>query len=209
MQRLTLAIAQPATRAVNTSLLLKTGQTTSYGSGTGVDDGALKKGVARSYTVLTSGQYAGTTNIVVNGKTCVKSNACVQDNNTGLMWTQSPSASVGPASDGKLPWTTTGAGATAEGIFPYAAAANAAQLAGYSDWRIPNVFEQMSLEDYEAPTSYPDGTAFPSPAATAWTSTTQTNVTTNAFMQNLANGQTSPSAKTGTNQVYLVRGGNP
>ena len=115
--------------------LLQTGQVTSYGSGTGVDDGALQKGRSKSYTILTTGQYSGTTNITINAKTDAHSNNCVVDNRTKLMWSRYVSASVGPASDGKIPWTTKG---SVEGIFTYVAAANAATLAGYSDWRIPN-----------------------------------------------------------------------
>jgi len=41
--------------------LLKTGQTTQYNSE--LDDGYYEAGVAKSYTVLTTGQYSGTTNI--------------------------------------------------------------------------------------------------------------------------------------------------
>ena len=46
---------------------LVTGQDTPY-SGMD-DDGLLQKGIARSYTALTTGPYAGTTNITVNAKT--------------------------------------------------------------------------------------------------------------------------------------------
>jgi len=81
---------------------LKTGQTTSYQTG---DDGDLEKGVDRDYTVLTAGQYAGTTNITINGKTHALSNNCVNDNRTGLMWARYvPTADIGPATDGKLFW---------------------------------------------------------------------------------------------------------
>ncbi len=138
--------------------LLKTGQVTSYGSGSGVDDGALKKGIARAYLVLTTGRFAGTTTITLNAKNDVHSNNCVLDKKTGLMWSRYASASVGPLSDGKLPWTT----AAGEGIFDYTAAASAALLAGYADWRVPNWYELMSIADFEAPTSLPNASAFPS-----------------------------------------------
>lgn len=192
----------------NYSRLQKTGQVTSYGSGTGVDDGALQKGYARSYTVLSTGQYSGTTNITINSKTDAHSNNCVQDNRTGLMWSRYVSASVGPASNGLLPWTTTGSGGTAEGIFPYVAAANAASLAGHNDWRIPNAFELASLLDYEAPDCVPDTTAFPSfPAVELYTSTTSPSATTSAMTCRFNTGVQATSTKTTNFQVILVRSG--
>jgi hypothetical protein len=131
-----------------TSLLLKTGQTTSVITG---DDGDLEKGVARSFTTLDTGQYAGTTNITMAGKTDIHSNECVQDNVTGLMWSLNQSASVGPddakGGVGFMPWTTDGDG---NGIFVYVAAANAAGLSGYSDWRIPNMYEAETTWDFES-----------------------------------------------------------
>jgi hypothetical protein len=186
--------------------LLATGQVTSYGSGTGVDDGALQKGIVKAYTILTLGQYSGNTNITINGKTDVHASACVFDNNTGLMWSRTASASVGPASDGKLPWTTTGSGATAEGIFPYCAAANAAGLAGYADWRVPNINSIINLLDYEAPTALPDEIAFPTMPTNLWCSTTRPNSTANSLTCVLATGSFNTQSKTTVDFCILVRG---
>jgi len=187
--------------------LLKTGQTTSYGSGAGVDDGAYEVGIAKRYTVLTTGQYSGSTNVTVNGKTDAHSNACVEDANTRLMWSRTVSASVGPTSTGALPWTTTGSGGTAEGIFPYVAAANAAALAGYSDWRIPNDVELQSLREMEAPNANPDATAFPTGwNVTVWSSTTQPNNSINAMAALFSSGANSNITKTTANFCALVRG---
>jgi hypothetical protein len=81
---------------------LKTGQTVSYATG---DDGDLERGVSKNYTILTTGQYSGTSNIVINSKTHALSNNCVKDNRTGLMWARYvPTADIGPSADGKLFW---------------------------------------------------------------------------------------------------------
>lgn len=189
---------------IRRALLLATGQTTSYGSGSGVDDGALMIGELHRYVVLTTGQYAGTVNIVLNGKTDVHSNACVFDEATGLMWSRTLSASVGPTSNGLLPWTTNGSG---EGIFPFAAAANAALLAGHTNWRVPNLLQLLSILDYEATNAMPNATAFPSfPSIFMFTSTTAPNAITFALQVSSVSGQVSGLLKTSTLQILLVRG---
>ena len=69
------------------------------------DDGDLEKGVTRSYNILTTGDYTGTTNIVINGKTHALSNNCVIDERTGLMWPRDvPDGDIGADTDGKLFW---------------------------------------------------------------------------------------------------------
>ena len=187
--------------------LLATGQTTQYASM--LDDGYYYKGIVKAYSaVLTAGQYSGTTNITINGKTQALSNNCVIDNNTGLMWCNhgsSAPAALGPASDGKLPWTTN---ANSEGIFPYAAAANAAGLAGYSDWRIPNIFEWLSLWTAGGTQPQINTTAFPSwVSSNFWSSTTDPNTTTSALYVLFGSGSpTTSSAKTTTARTGLVRG---
>ncbi len=89
-------------RGLGPCRLLKTGQAVSYETG---DDGDLELGIEKDYTILTIGQYSGTANIVINGKTHALSNNCVKDLNTGLMWARYvPTADIGPAADGKLFW---------------------------------------------------------------------------------------------------------
>ncbi len=192
----------------NTALLLVTGQTTQY-SGE-LDDGYYEAGEAKNYEILTTGQHAGACVFVLNGKTENQSHECVRDLRTGKMWaryTSAQSASVGPASDGKMPWT-----GTDDDIFQYAAAANVAELGGYLDWRVANRAELMSLVDSEAPNGGPDGTAFPSSwtvssAAGIWSSTTNPNSTGHALYVRFRYGILDTDAKAVASWASLVRGG--
>jgi hypothetical protein len=188
------------------SRLLVTGQLTQYGGF--ADDGFYKRGFPRSLQVLSSGAYSGTTDITINSKTDTHSNNCVLSNATGLMWSRYAAGSVGPASNGLLPWTTTGSGATAEGIFAYCDAANAAALAGFTDWRVPNAIELTCIAKFEAPSGVPDSTAFPSwPAVVFWSSTTVPGLTTSACTFDYFYGTGSNAVKTTNHAVILVRGG--
>ena len=196
-------LAMPQTHRER-ALLLATGQVTSYGSGTGVDDGALKKGIVKAYTILTAGQYAGTTNITINSKTDAHSNNCVEDNNTGLMWSRKQAASVGPNSNGTIPWTTNVNG---EGIFPYVAAANAALLAGYNDWRIPNIHELGSLVDEEAPTGAPNAAFTSFTLSLINSSNTDMGTITKCLYWSFDLGIPGTAPKTSNRFCLLVRGG--
>lgn len=184
--------------------LLKTGQTTQYGGY--ADDGYYEKGLSKQYTILTAGQYAGTTSITVATKTDLISNNCVYDRRTKLMWSRYCSDGLGPGDDGKMPWTTDGSG---HGIFAFVAAANAALLGGYSDWRIPNQFELVSLFDMEAASGLPDPTAFPGwPNGKSWSSTSYPySAAIYAMYIYFLVGSSDGNDKTATNLVALVRGG--
>lgn len=184
--------------------LLKTGQTTQYGGYE--DDGYFEKGLSKQYDILTTGRYAGTTAITLNAKTDTHSNNCVYDQRTKLMWSRYVAGSVGPGSNGSLPWTTNVNG---EGIFAYADAANAAKLAGHDDWRIPNSQELLSLLKNEQPSSYPDTIAFPIWTGNnyIWTSTTAPVDITSAFEVNFFTAIQYYDNKINNNFVALVRGG--
>ena len=121
--------------------LLKTGQTTQYSSKE--DDGYFEKGFAKNYTVHTTGDYSGTTNITLNAKVHALSNNCVTDNRTGLMWARYvPDGDIGPDGDGKLYWIDD---TNDEDIFDLSDQANAGSLGGHTDWRVPNIIELESL----------------------------------------------------------------
>lgn len=182
---------------------LKTGQTTSHQTG---DDGDLEKGIAKEYTILTTGRYAGTINITINSKTHALSNNCVKDNKTGLMWARYvPLDDIGPDSDGKLFWTDA---ANAEHIWSFVAQANANSLGGYNDWRVPNCFELPSIVNYAAYSPCIDTTAFPStPSLSHWTSTTYPGSSAQAFTVGFTAGRLTNGDKDTRNySVRLVRG---
>ena len=184
--------------------LLKTEQVTQYAGY--LDDGYYQKGLSKLYTILTAGQYAGTTSITLYNKTDLISNNCVYDRRTKLMWARYYSDGLGTGSNGKLPWTTD---ANGQGIFALAAAANLAKLGGYSDWRIPNSLELMSLISAEKPTAAPDATAFPVWSTTdyLWTSTTKSSGVVNAMVAYFSAGGLSDVVKTAAYLAPLVRGG--
>jgi len=184
--------------------LLKTGQTTRYGGYE--DDGYFEKGLSKRYAILTAGQYAGTTDITLNAKTDAHSNNCVYDQRTKLIWSRYVAGSVGPGSDGKLPWTTNGNG---EGIFAYAAAANAALLGGYDDWRVPNLFELLSIIDFEAPNGLPSSVEFPGFPSNDYlhSSTARPSDATKSQYYDPSIGVVSGYDKTASYNLILVRGG--
>ena len=181
---------------------LVTGQTTSYETG---DDGDLEKGISREYTVLTSGNYSGTTNITVNAKTVALSNNAVIDEKTGLMWARDvPQSDIGPDSDGKLLWKDA---VNSEDIFEFCDQANAEPLGGHSDWRVPNAMELISIVDYGQANPPIDTSAFPStPTDYAWVSTTRPDSSANAFIVRLTTGRMVSDAKaSGKYNCRLVR----
>lgn len=162
-----------------------------------------------NWSILTAAQYSGSTNVTVNAKTDARSNACVFDQVTGLMWTRTAAATVGPAGNGLLYWYDATNG---EDCFTYCDAANAAQLAGHADWRIPNMVEILSLALWKTGGAAPfvNQTAFPAMTTSyVWAGTsTPVTPTTNAMEFSFNVLTAGISAKTSTTaQLLLVRSG--
>ena len=69
------------------------------------DDGYWKKGISKSYTTISTGQYSGNSSIgPINGSSETHTNEVVQDNRTGLMWSKATPQTIGPDADGLLYW---------------------------------------------------------------------------------------------------------
>jgi len=99
----------------------KTGQVTSYGTGT-IDDGALQRGVAwpdPRFTPISAG--TGTV---------------ITDNLTGLMWAGDPTLSTLCSSGTTTTW---------QGALDYVACLNTNNYLSHNNWRLPNVNELESL----------------------------------------------------------------
>ncbi len=192
--------------------LLKTGQTTDYtpAGRTTKDDGGFQRGIAGSkadeqYNILTTGQYSGTSNITVNGFTDTHSNEAVNDKVSGLMWSRNENPAIYGAGTDDLFWDDT-AGSN-EDIFEYCDQANIANLSGFTDWRVPNSVELLSLLLLSGISPAINSTAFPSITNTVfWSSTTSFSVATSAYEVRFNNGQTRTAIKMlDVNKVLLCR----
>jgi hypothetical protein len=198
-----------------------TGQTTSYAPG---DDGAIKAGAALSYTD--------------NG------DGTITDNNTKLMWEKKSNGDgslhdenytypwAGSCSDNvtlcqtdadcgaATPCRVTDGQGTGLTIFQWVAQLNAAEFAGHTDWRIPNVKELQSIVDYQNPNPSVEA-AFNTNCSTEctvttcsctqtnfyWSSTTNADVPSAAWPVGFGNGAVFILTKAGLDYVRAVRGG--
>ncbi len=193
--------------------LLKTGQTTDYTPAvrTTKDDGGFQRGIAgskedRQYIVLTDGQYSGTTAITVNLIVDNHSNECVFDKVTGIMWLRFDTPPIYGTGNQDLLWDDTAG--NNEDIFEYCDQANLSNLSGFSDWRIPNSDESLSIATSDLSIISPriNKAAFPSLSIFLHTSTTRVTDVTAAWGINYSDGRLTPNIKTtGRRPTALIR----
>jgi hypothetical protein len=135
----------------------------------------------------------------------------VTDNMTGLMWTIDAilMASRDPGFDAD---DISGDGAvTWQHALDYVAKLNQEAYLGFTDWRLPNVREMLSLIDYgyRRPTLTPDHPFInvePYPAV-YWSSTSYVG-SDDVFHVAISNGTVSHVGRDGSKYVWPVRGGN-
>ena len=164
---------------------LKTGQTTCYDvsgnpiscTGTG-QDGDYQKGQARSYTDNSDGT--------------------ITDNSTGLMWKKCSEGLSGSdcetGSATTMNWTT--ATSTCESD----------ETAGYTDWRLPNIKELLSIVDYGKVYPAIDTDVFPATVGDYyWSSTAYFGLPNISWSVDFYDGNTGYGAKGDVDYVRCVR----
>lgn len=171
-------------RNILTRLLPKTGQTVCYAAG---DDGAYEAGWWKGR--LNSNNRTRWTPKTISG------DDIVLDRATGLMWAADGNA-AGCANGGVGIWG--GALIYADGL----------TFAGFSDWRLPNVLELLSIVHFgkNAPTI--DETLFPNTISDAyWTSTVYHIINTYAWAVRFEAGFHSTKLRTDSFYTRCVRKG--
>jgi len=171
-------------RAIITRLLPKTGQTTVYQAG---DDGAYQAGWWKGRTIaLNKTRFVAKT---------IGGDDVVIDRATGLMW----------AADGNK------AGCNNYGILAWEAAiiyAEALTFAGFSDWRVPNIIELITILNYTSYNPAINETLFPNTHASKFsTSTTYISTTANSWSVSFLNGYIYHYPKTDELRLRCIRGG--
>jgi Protein of unknown function (DUF1566) len=130
----------------------------------------------------------------------VNANGTVTDNKTQLMWKQCPVGLSGAACAVGTAQTLTWKGALDNSA--------ATSLAGFSDWRVPNIKELESIVERRCYNPSINETVFPnSPSNLFWSSSVYAGDPNFAWVVNFYYGYGNGSVKNNSNYVRLVRSG--
>jgi hypothetical protein len=129
------------------------------------------------------------------------STGTVTDTITGLMWQL---CSQGQAGDGCTAGSATAH--TWQAAFKLATTANTNKIAGYNDWRLPNIKELTSLAALDRYNPAINLTAFPNtPSADFWSSSPYAFLSNHAWLVNFYNGSGYYDDRDSNHHVRLVR----
>ena len=173
-----------AEKLILSRLLPKTGQSTQYKFG---DDATYQAGWWRGKTVATN-----RTRFIAK---TIGGDDVVIDLATGLMW----------AADGNEAGCNNGTDLSWDAGITYA---NALDFAGFTDWRVPNIKELISIHDYSIDVPALQEPPFSNTKTeTYWASTTLNPQTTWAWAVNADDGLTEQHSKLIPKYLRCVRGG--
>lgn len=125
---------------------------------------------------------------IISGRMVDNGDDTVTDTAVGLMWQQT-------TAPGKYSW---------QNALSYA---EGSEIAGYHDWRLPNINELKTLVDFTRDDPAIDPIAFLGTASWYWSSTTLAINTHSAWMVFLSHGNATYTGKIDSNSVRAVRGG--
>lgn len=165
-----------------------------------------------------SGEAAGTGACPANPALGSGANdwACTRDNVTGLIWEVKTDNATPDLrdKDWTYRWGTTTGGASCGGTLTlchtdnYVTAVNAAQLCGFTDWRLPTRRELLSIVHLGASSPAIDTAYFPNTLSSwYWSSDLYTPDPANARGVNFSSGNTDAYDRVNDLLVRLVRGG--
>lgn len=147
--------------------------------------------------------------------------ACTRDNVTGLVWEVKTTSGL-RSKDHTYTWydsdSPDGNPGTADGGLcetsgrcdteKYAEDVNAAQLCGFSDWRMPTIKELRSIVDHGRFGPAIDPGFFPNTTSSVvWSGSLYSNTTNYAYSAYTSSGRTSIDLREQSNGVCLARGG--
>ena len=160
-----------------------------------VGKGLPRTGQTTSYVNYDDGWYKAGLPAGAGVRFTDNGDGTISDNATGLMWIKDPIASPGAPFDAGLTWNDA------------ITSCEALDYAGQTDWRLPNIFEIISIVDYSKINPSINATFFPNTVNSAYWSSTANFANTKAYEVYFVDGSCSAQAFGNTYWVRPVRGG--